>query len=228
MSEGATAPDVAAASVRPDGIVSSSAPGRGRVPKQLARALCQLLVLPVVASTALRGALSGRDRAFGASMEWLALLPGLPGQYVRRAYLNAVTEGCGDETVIGAGTLFSTRRVRIDHNAYVGPHCDIGWAHIERDVLIAAGVHIPSGAATHGVTRLDIPIRDQAGDPRRVTIGEGAWIGNGAIIMADVGRHSIVAAGAVVTKPVPDWSIAAGVPARVIRSRLEAAGVARA
>jgi len=210
------------------GFSSSDLRRRGSVAKQLARGLCQILVLPIVGSTALRGALTGRDRSFSATMEWLALLPGLPGQYIRRAYLTAVTEGCGDETVIGPGTLFSSRRVRIDHNAYVGPHCDIGWAHIERDVLIAAGVHIPSGPITHGVARLDVPIRDQAGDPRKVTIGEGAWIGNGAVIMADVGRHAIVAAGAVVTKPIPDWSIAAGIPARVVRSRLDQAGVVRA
>jgi len=35
-----------------------------------------------------------------------------------------------------------------------------------------------------------------------------------------VGRHSVIGAGSVVTKPIPDWVIAAGVPARVIRSRL--------
>jgi virginiamycin A acetyltransferase len=52
-----------------------------------------------------------------------------------------------------------------------------------------------------------------------VRIGSGTWVGAGAVIMADVGRGSIVGAGAVVTKPVPDRVLAAGVPARVIRSR---------
>jgi len=37
--------------------------------------------------------------------------------------------------------------------------------------------------------------------------------------MTDVGRHSVIGAGSVVTKPIPDYSIAAGVPAKVIRSR---------
>jgi len=227
MSEPSAMPTVAAARTGAHALRASSHHDRGAVAKQLARGLCQLLVLPLVGSTAIRGALTGRDRAFSASMEWLALLPGTPGQYIRRAYLSAVTEGCGNETVIGSGTLFSTRHVRIDHNAYVGPHCDIGWAHIERDVLIAAGVHIPSGPATHGVMRLDVPVRDQPGEPRKITVGEGAWIGNGAVIMADIGRHAIVAAGAVVTRPVPDWSIAAGVPARIIRSRLDQVGSVR-
>jgi acetyltransferase-like isoleucine patch superfamily enzyme len=54
-----------------------------------------------------------------------------------------------------------------------------------------------------------------------VTVGEGARVGTGAIILADVGRGTVVAAGSVVTKQLPDNVIAAGVPARVIRSRLE-------
>ena len=52
-----------------------------------------------------------------------------------------------------------------------------------------------------------------------IRIGAGTWIGAGAVIMADVGRDSIVGAGAVVTKPVPDRVMAAGVPARVLSSR---------
>jgi acetyltransferase-like isoleucine patch superfamily enzyme len=52
-----------------------------------------------------------------------------------------------------------------------------------------------------------------------VTVGAGAWIGAGAIVLADVGRGTVVAAGSVVTKPLPDGVIAAGVPARVLRSR---------
>jgi virginiamycin A acetyltransferase len=68
-------------------------------------------------------------------------------------------------------------------------------------------------------------MRDQPGSLRPVRIGEGAWIGNGAIVMADVGRHTIVAAGAVVTKPLPDYAIAAGIPARVIRMRDQAGAI---
>jgi glycosyltransferase involved in cell wall biosynthesis len=52
-------------------------------------------------------------------------------------------------------------------------------------------------------------------------VGEGAWIGTGAIILADVGKGTVVAAGSVVTKPLPDNVIAAGAPARVVRGRFE-------
>ena len=53
-----------------------------------------------------------------------------------------------------------------------------------------------------------------------VTIGDGCWIGEKVQIMpgASVGKKCIIAAGAIVTKDIPDYSIAAGVPARVIKS----------
>ena len=52
-----------------------------------------------------------------------------------------------------------------------------------------------------------------------VRIGAGSWIGSASVVMADVGRQSIVGAGAVVTRPVPEYSFAAGVPARVVYDR---------
>ena len=187
--------------------------------KAVLRGAAAVAVLPARLSLALRAPLLGRDRAFQASTEWLAVVPGFLGQYLRRAFLAGATRGCGPEAVIGTGTVFSSADVRIGHNAYIGPHCDIGWADIEADVLIAAGTHVPSGAETHGTARVDLPMRDQPGTLRCVRIGEGAWIGNQAVVLADVGRHAIVGAGAVVTRPVPDYAIAVGVPARVVRDR---------
>ena len=53
----------------------------------------------------------------------------------------------------------------------------------------------------------------------RVTIGRDTWIGDRAIVQADVGKHCVIGAGAVVTKPIPDLAVAVGVPARVVRYR---------
>lgn len=191
--------------------------------KRLVRGLASLAVLPARLSYEIRAPFVGRDRAFMYSCERLSRIPGLPGQYLRRAFLAATGEGCGDEAVISFGCQFSTTMVRLDGNAYLGPNCELGWVHVERDVMVAAGVQVPSGPHTHGTDRLDVPMRDQPGTPVRIHIREGAWIGNRAIVLADVGRHAIVAAGAVVVTPVPDYAVVGGVPARLIRSRLDGA-----
>jgi len=62
-------------------------------------------------------------------------------------------------------------------------------------------------------------IRDQAGSPALVRIGAGAWIASATVVMAGVGRDTIVGADAVVTRPLPDRAMAAGVPARDLRHR---------
>jgi acetyltransferase-like isoleucine patch superfamily enzyme len=187
--------------------------------KAIVHGLATLAVLPALASFHVRRAWLGRDRALEGSTQALALWPGLLGVYLRRAFLRQTLAACDRTASVHFGTIFSQAGARLDANVYVGPRCHLGLVHLERDVLLAAGVHVPSGARTHGTGRLDVPIRDQEGHRTQVTIGEGTWVGSAAIVLADVGSHSIIAAGAVVTKPIPDYVIAAGVPARVIESR---------
>ena len=187
--------------------------------KAAARAVALVFALPSLVSFALRAPLVGRDRALESSSQALALLPGLFGQYVRRAFLARTLERCADSAVIAFGTVCSKTAARLDENVYVGPSCHLGMVHIERDVLVASGVQITSGARTHGTDDASAPIREQTGTLRRVTIGQGAWIGAGAIVMADVGRNAVIGAGAVVTTAIPEGVVAAGVPARVVRER---------
>jgi virginiamycin A acetyltransferase len=86
-------------------------------------------------------------------------------------------------------------------------------------VLLGSHVSVINGGGQHGIERLDIPIREQPGSYPRVTIGRDTWIGDRSIVLADVGQHCVVGAGSVVIKPVPDYAIAVGNPARVIRFR---------
>ena len=190
--------------------------------KGLVRGLATVAVTPQLVSFAVRAQIMGKDRALAGSTQALSLLPGLVGQYLRRAFLARVLEGgCADSALVEFGTLFSQVGARIDEKVYVGPRCHLGLVHLEANVLLAAGVHVPSGPNTHG-TDPSMPIRDQPGRLRLVRIGAGSWIGSNAVVMADVGRDTIVAAGAVVTSPLPDRVIAGGVPAKVLRARDEA------
>jgi virginiamycin A acetyltransferase len=190
--------------------------------KSFVRGLATVLILPALASYRLRAAVVGSDRALESSAQAFALIPGLIGQYLRRAFLAQVLAECDATATIEFGVLFSQAGARIGRQVYVGPHCHLGLVHLEAGVLLAASVHIPSGAQTHGSADLDTPIRDQPGQRSIVRIGAGSWIGSAAVVMADVGRDTIVGAGAVVTRPIPDRVIAGGVPARVIKRREDA------
>src|SRR5215468_8613320 len=109
------------------------------------RAVALVIVLPSLASYAVRAWLLGRDRALEGSTQMLSLIPGLPGQYLRRAFLSGALAGCAPSVVVGFGTIFSRSDARLDEHVYVGPGCFLGLVHIERDVLIGSGVHITSG-----------------------------------------------------------------------------------
>ena len=187
--------------------------------KAATRGLAWLAVTPSVLSWQLRSLAIGPDRALEASTQAWACVPGLTGQYLRRAFLSRVLQSCAATATIEFGTLFSSTKASIGDRAYIGPRCHLGWVTIEQDVLLAAGVHVPSGARTHGMDDPAVPIRDQATHKTAVRIGAGSWVGSAAVILADVGCDAVIGAGAVVTRPIPDRSVAGGVPARVLRSR---------
>ena len=178
-----------------------------------------LVVSPSLVSWHVRSLMMGPDRAIEGSTQFWAGVPGLSGQYLRRAFLCQSLSHCARSATIEFGTLFSSADASIGERAYIGPRCHLGWALIEDNVLIAAGVHIPSGARTHGMAEVSMAMRDQPSSKSPVRIGAGAWIGSAAVVMADVGKDAVVGAGAVVTRPIADRVIAGGVPARVLRER---------
>jgi acetyltransferase-like isoleucine patch superfamily enzyme len=187
--------------------------------KRAAFGMATIAATPSLLSFYVRALMVGRDRALEGSTQALGLVPGIAGQYLRRAFLARTLASCHWTTTVEFGTLFSSASARLDERVYVGPRCHLGFVHLERDVLVGAGVHIPSGAATHGIEEVSRPIRDQERPKALVTIGAGTWIGSGAIVMADIGHDSVIGAGSVVTAAVPPLVVAVGVPARVVRER---------
>ena len=95
----------------------------------------------------------------------------------------------------------------------------LGSVTLEEDVLLGPAVQIPSGPNLHGISTLDIPIRDQPGEPCRVTVGRDSWIGAGSIVLADIAAQTVVGAGSIVTKRFEPRCILVGNPARVLRMR---------
>jgi virginiamycin A acetyltransferase len=188
--------------------------------KQLANGIALCIALIPWLLYRLEALLIGDSKAFPGWSQFFSLLPGISGGYLRRAFYRLSFVDCASDCWISFGTVFSHSTVRIGKNAYIGSFCSIGDVTIEDDVLIASHVSIANGPAQHGIDRLDIPIREQPGAWSRVTIGRDTWIGERAAVLVDVGKHCVIGCGAVVSRNIPDYAIAVGVPARVVSSRL--------
>jgi acetyltransferase-like isoleucine patch superfamily enzyme len=187
--------------------------------KRIADGIALVLVAPVVLVYWGLCVLVGTRRTFPGCSKAFSLIPGTIGVYLRRAFYRLTLSRCDAGCWIGFGTVLSHSTAAIGRNAYLGVFCCLGDVTLEDDVLLGSHVSIMNGSAQHGIDRLDVPIREQPGVWPRVTIGEDTWIGDRAIVMANVGAHCVIGAGSVVTKPIPDYAIAVGVPAKVVRYR---------
>ena len=187
--------------------------------KTLANTGATVLVSPALLGYTLSRLVLGPGKAFPGWSQMFSLLPGLGGAYLRRAFYRFALARCAPGSFIGFGTVFSHPTAAVGRDVYVGVYCCLGDVTLEDDVLLGSGVSIMNGAGQHGIDRLDIPIREQPGVWPRVTIGRDSWVGDRAVIMADVGKHCVIGAGSVVTKGIPDYAVAVGAPARVLRYR---------
>ena len=176
-------------------------------------------IIPVIILYCIARTLLSRQRAFADAVQWLALVPGLPGEYLRLAFLRWALPRCGKNSCIGFGTIFSHPTAELGENIYIGPYCILGDITLENDVLLASGVSVANGTQQHFIARTDVPIRLQGGEFPRITIGEDSWVGERAIVLANIGRHCVVGAGALVLENIPDYAIAVGVPAKVVKFR---------
>jgi acetyltransferase-like isoleucine patch superfamily enzyme len=90
------------------------------------------------------------------------------------------------------------------------------WPKSEHATIVT-GVYLVSGKHQHGCREIGKPIQEQEGRYEKVRIGKNCWIGNGAVVMANLGVQNVVAAGSVVVKDTLDYAVVAGNPATVIR-----------
>ncbi len=139
---------------------------------------------------------------------------------------------------IGAGTMFGPQvtlsagmvpgqQMVSDPVISVGDRCLFGKGsgivgHLKITIGddVWTGHHVYITDQNHGYEDPDLPISRQVMPERPVSIGDGSWLGHGTVVLpgARIGRHVVIGANSVVTGEIPDYSVAAGVPARVIKS----------
>lgn len=157
--------------------------------------------------------------SFLTSSRLLALVPGAVGIRLRRYWYEHTLASCGAGLVVEWLTALKTADARIGSRVFIGSMCWIAEVDLGDDVMVGSRAAIQGGARTHGYDRMDLPMNQQPGKLKTVTIGQDVWIGTGATVLTDVAPGTVVAAGAVVTSSFPPASIVAGVPARLLRRR---------
>jgi acetyltransferase-like isoleucine patch superfamily enzyme len=144
----------------------------------------------------------------------------------------------GEGTMIGPGITLSAGMVPgqaclTDPVVRIGDRCLIGKGSgivghfsIEIGNDVWTGHHVYITDQNHGYEDVDRPISQQTMPEGPVVIGDGSWLGFGSVVLPGVtiGRHVTVGANAVVTTDLPDYSVAVGSPAKVIRQYDEADG----
>lgn len=139
---------------------------------------------------------------------------------------SGLTIDSGTTIMKNAWIVASTITGEKNPECIIGKNCSIGMDNeiyatksivIEDNVLTAARCYISDNM--HGYTDINVPVKDQSQQQiGTVRIGEGSWLGAGvAVLGCNIGRHCVIGANAVVNRDIPDYSVAVGIPARVVK-----------
>jgi acetyltransferase-like isoleucine patch superfamily enzyme len=181
-----------------------------RIAKGVTFGACCVVTSPLIAASTIGTALFS-ESAFVGFATLLSVLPGTVGSYLRVAFYKGTLAQSSLTGRIGFGSFFSKRQAQVGHGVHVGAYCILGRVTLAEHVTIASRVSITSGRHQHGDCARGVHAATDVFKP--VSIGPRTWIGEGAIVMANVGADCIVGAGAVVVQPVPDGCVAIGNPA---------------
>ena len=155
-----------------------------------------------------------QHRAWSSKIYWSVRMDTPPYRRFWLGRKSVIESYCCINNAVGDVTIGDHTRVGI-HCTVIGPVC------IGNHVNLAQGITVT--ALNHNFADSSRKIDEQGISTKPVVISDDVWIGANAVILPGVtiGRHVVVAAGAVVTKDVPDYSLVAGVPAKEIKKLRE-------
>ena len=133
----------------------------------------------------------------------------------------------GERVFVGRNAILSCKNgdIIVEDDANIGFNTEIFSAsrvRVGRKVLIAAYTYLVGG--DHLYDRVDVPVLDQGRTAAGIDIGDHVWLGAHVVVTdgSRVGRDAIIGAGAVVVGEIPEFAIAVGTPAKVVRDRRDA------
>lgn len=180
--------------------------------------MATFLMLPCAATCWIATSIGrGGTEIFRFWGQFIAIIPGLPGSYLRRAYYRMTLEYCASDCHIGFGALFAHRDSRVASDVYIGNYTLLGKVNLQKGCLVGSRASILSGQNQHRFSTAGKWLPSNLEDFIQINIGEYAWIGEAAVIMADVGKGTAVSAGSVVSNVLPEYVVVAGNPARFVR-----------
>lgn len=141
---------------------------------------------------------------------------------LRHRILRRMGIAIADGATVRAGVDFRRGAITIGAGAFVNEGCLFDPGHAEGGIHLGEGAHIGHRTMLIAISHEMGPGRLRAGPAasRPITIGRGAWIGAGVIVMPGVriGNGAVIGAGAVVTRDCAADTVAAGIPARALRT----------
>jgi acetyltransferase-like isoleucine patch superfamily enzyme len=158
---------------------------------------------------------------FTAISEFLSFFPGYFGILIRRVWYKITLKKCGTNLTVDWLGVIRIQHSEIGNRCTLGVGNWFGWVRVGDDVMCGSYVSIISGNKQHDFSNLSLPMRTQSGEKKQILIDNDVWIGANAIVMADINCGTVIGAGSVVTKTHPPFSIIAGNPASVLRSRIK-------
>jgi len=182
--------------------------------------ISQILVLPFAVICKLEEKLlpGNAETLFTACAQIMAVLPGLPGAFLRRAFYSMTLESCSLHCHIGFGSIFSHRSANIGQHVYIGNYVLLGSVNIGEYSLIGSRASVLNGQALHELDEDGRWTPFSADHIAKVSIAKNVWVGEGALIMADIGQGSMIGAGSVVTSKIKPHILVAGNPARFVKN----------